>query len=160
MTSNHRKETDMKQLLTGGRVLHANHTFEENCPVLIEDEKILAVGANCNSYTADRIEDVAGMTVIPGLVDVHTHGRIGYDFNDATEEQIQLTEIAERNEIELAAEAALIARGYPDALCIFQAGNMTVLLTKPLSEADAAWIFQLIREVTNLEMENIRVCTC
>ena len=74
--------------------------------------------------------------------------------------QMQLTEIAERNEIELAAEAALIARGYPDALCIFQAGNMTVLLTKSLSEADAAWIFQLIREVTNLEMENIRVCTC
>ena len=74
--------------------------------------------------------------------------------------QIQLTEIAERNEIELAAEAALIARGYPDALCIFQAGNMTILLTKSLSEADAAWIFQLIREVTKLEMENIRVCTC
>ena len=74
--------------------------------------------------------------------------------------QMQLTEIAERNEIELAAEATLIARGYPDALCIFQAGNMTVLLTKSLSEADAAWIFQLIREVTKLEMENIRVCTC
>ena len=80
----------MKHLLTGGRVWRADHTFADDCPVLIENEKILAVGDACDAYIADKITDVTGMTVLPGLVDVHTHGRAGYDFNDATEEQMHL----------------------------------------------------------------------
>ncbi|MBQ8310746.1 MAG: N-acetylglucosamine-6-phosphate deacetylase [Clostridia bacterium] len=80
----------MKQLLTGGLVWRSDHTFTENCPVLIGDGSILAVGATCDAYTPDQIADISGMTVLPGLVDVHTHGRAGYDFNDATEEQMRL----------------------------------------------------------------------
>ena len=90
MLSHNRKGTDMKRLFTGGRVLRADHTFEDNCPVLIEDDKILAVGADCNNYVADQTEELVGLTVLPGLVDVHTHGRAGFDFNDATEEEMRL----------------------------------------------------------------------
>jgi len=80
----------MKHLLIGGRVWRADHTFTENCPVLIENKRLLAVGSSTAAYTADHITDVTGMTVLPGLVDVHTHGRAGFDFNDATAEQMRL----------------------------------------------------------------------
>lgn len=63
----------MKRLFTGGRVWHSDHTFRDNCPILIDGETILAVGAECNDCAADDVVDVTGMTVLPGLVDVHTH---------------------------------------------------------------------------------------
>ena len=74
--------------------------------------------------------------------------------------QMQITEITQRNEMELAMEAALIARGYADALCIFQSGSLTILLTETLTEQDAQWIFALAAEITNLKMENIRISAC
>ncbi len=80
----------MKKMFAGGRVWNTDHTFSENCPILIEDETIRAVGADCYDASADEVIDITGMTVLPGLVDVHTHGRIGFDFNDATSDQMQL----------------------------------------------------------------------
>lgn len=74
--------------------------------------------------------------------------------------QMQLTEITQRNETELAVEAALIARGYADALCIFQSGSLTILLTETLTEQDAQWIFALASEISSLKMENIRISAC
>lgn len=79
----------MKTMLTGARVWMPDHTFVENCPILWEDDRILAVGDACHFHTADRTLDGSGKTVIPGLVDAHTHGRGGYDFSTATEEQMK-----------------------------------------------------------------------
>ncbi len=76
----------MKHLLTGGRVWMENRRFEENCPILLEDGVILAVGEDCRAYSADTTEVIDGLTVLPGLVDVHTHGRAGYDFCTAPPE--------------------------------------------------------------------------
>lgn len=83
----------MKTMLTGARVWMPDHTFVENCPILWEDDRILAVGDACHFYTADRTLDGSGKTVIPGLVDAHTHGRAGYDFSTATEEQMKLMKL-------------------------------------------------------------------
>ena len=76
----------MRVLLKGGRIWRADRSFTENCNILIEDEKILSVGGE--DASADQVVDVTGMTVLPGLVDVHTHGRAGYDFNTASKEQM------------------------------------------------------------------------
>ena len=77
----------MKTLLKGGRVL-LQGDFEENCRVVWENGNILAVGAACEGLCADREINADGLTVLPGLVDVHTHGRAKYDFNTASAEQM------------------------------------------------------------------------
>ncbi len=78
----------MKTRLNGARVWMRDHSFLENGSVLFEDGVILAVGAECDAYSADLVRDLSGKVLIPGLVDVHTHGRIGYDFCDADKEAL------------------------------------------------------------------------
>ncbi len=80
----------MRRLFRGGHVWKNDHSFEPNCSVLIEDGKILSVGADCPVCAADEILDANGLFVLPGLVDVHTHGRAGFDFSTATREQMLL----------------------------------------------------------------------
>lgn len=79
----------MRTLLTGGRVWLENHTFADNCAVLIEDGKIAAMGEACRDVQAEQTVNLKGMTLLPGLLDGHTHGRIGYDFDSADVEQMK-----------------------------------------------------------------------
>lgn len=74
----------MKLLLKGGRVW-MNRRFLDSCPVLIGGDRILSVGQTAD---ADTVIDASGMMILPGLVDVHTHGRAGHDFSTATEAEM------------------------------------------------------------------------
>ena len=78
----------MKTMLCGGRVLQ-NGAYLESCPVIWENGNILAVGDACESMQADVRIDAKGRLILPGLVDVHTHGRGGYDFTTATEDEMR-----------------------------------------------------------------------
>ena len=68
-------------------VLKNASVFLENrfeiCDIAVEDGKIAAIGADLGPG-----EDCTGMMLLPGLVDIHTHGCAGYDFDHATEEQL------------------------------------------------------------------------
>ncbi len=77
----------MKKLITGGRVWQTDGRFLEDCTIVIEDGKILSVG---ETVACDEAIDASGLTVLPGLVDVHTHGRAGFDFCTASREDMAL----------------------------------------------------------------------
>ncbi len=80
----------MKTVFYHGRVLCEGGEFSENCPVLCEDGRIVAIGGDADVADAEERIDLCGLTLLPGLVDVHTHGRAGYDFCDATEDEMRL----------------------------------------------------------------------
>ena len=68
------------------RVLLPDRTWATDCPVTVAGETIVSVG---EAYPADEIVDLAGQLLVPGLIDIHTHGRIGYDFVSASAEQMK-----------------------------------------------------------------------
>jgi len=53
--------------------------------VRVEDGRIAAVGRDVRPTAGDRIVDADGLTLLPGFVDIHSHGRSGRDFCDATD---------------------------------------------------------------------------
>ena len=57
------------------------------CDVAVEDGKIAAIGDDLGDGM-----DCTGLKLLPGLVDIHTHGCAGYDFDHATE--VQLAEMS------------------------------------------------------------------
>jgi N-acetylglucosamine-6-phosphate deacetylase len=53
--------------------------------VRVEDGRIASVGRDVRPKAGDRIVDADGLTLLPGFVDIHSHGRSGCDFCDATD---------------------------------------------------------------------------
>src|ERR1044072_4363648 len=63
----------MKTLIKNGAVVTMDPMLKElQGDVLIENDRILAVGANLKAE-ADKTIDAAGMVVMPGLVNSHIH---------------------------------------------------------------------------------------
>ena len=56
----------------------------EICDVAVENRTITAIGT-----LAGEGMDCAGLTLLPGLVDIHSHGCAGFDFDHADEEQLK-----------------------------------------------------------------------
>jgi len=54
--------------------------------VRIDGGRIVAVGADVRPAAGDEKMAADGMTLMPGFVDIHSHGRSGCDFCDATDE--------------------------------------------------------------------------
>lgn len=68
------------------RVLRPDRTWATDCPVTFAGGSILSVG---EAAPADKIIDLSGRILVPGLVDIHTHGRIGHDFTSATADEMR-----------------------------------------------------------------------
>ena len=64
----------MKILIKNGRIIDPDGKMDQVADLLIENDKIAAVGEKMNEE-ADRIVDVEGCYVMPGLIDMHVHLR-------------------------------------------------------------------------------------
>ena len=53
--------------------------------VRIEGDRIVAAGADVRPAAGDEVVEADGLTLLPGFVDIHSHGRGGSDFCDATD---------------------------------------------------------------------------
>jgi N-acetylglucosamine-6-phosphate deacetylase len=69
-------------LITKGRVLVNNEFVEAN--LFIENGKISAILKTQDIPQCKQIYDAKGQFVVPGFIDVHTHGAINVDVNVAT----------------------------------------------------------------------------
>ncbi len=64
----------MKILIKNGRIIDPDSKMDQVSDLLIENDKIAAVGEKMNEE-ADRIVDAEGCYVMPGLIDLHVHLR-------------------------------------------------------------------------------------
>jgi len=61
--------------LTGARIVTMNgDEVIEKGNIIVEGNRIVAVGASAKVPAGAKVIDVAGKTIIPGLIDVHAHG--------------------------------------------------------------------------------------
>jgi dihydroorotase len=61
------------RLLKGGHVIDPANHLDGVMDVYVVDGKIAAVGNNLASQEGDKIVDVSGLYVTPGLIDIHVH---------------------------------------------------------------------------------------
>jgi N-acetylglucosamine-6-phosphate deacetylase len=78
-----------KVAFIGGMVFNSNTETFIQANIFCEDGFITDISKNSSPYGYE-IVDVDGKYIIPGLVDVHTHGIGGFDFNFADENEISI----------------------------------------------------------------------
>ena len=59
------------------------------CGIRIESGHIAEIGPDIRPADGDEVLDGMGLTAIPGFIDIHSHGRSGADFCDATDEAFE-----------------------------------------------------------------------
>ena len=74
------------RLLTGARVLTPDGWQEAD--VLLDGGSIADVGANLQAPDAER-QDLSGLTLTPGFIDLHVHGGGGFEVATLDAEEIR-----------------------------------------------------------------------
>ena len=71
----------MRKLITNARIISPGIDLP-NAAVLIKDDRIVSVIEGNNLPTADYKVDAAGKMLMPGFIDIHSHGADGHDVCD------------------------------------------------------------------------------
>ncbi len=72
----------MKTLFKNGTIINGTGAAPVVGDVLVEDDRILAVGGEITEH-ADKLVDLRGLQICPGLIDAHSHNDFFYDREDA-----------------------------------------------------------------------------
>ena len=72
----------MKTLFKNGTIYDGSGGRPHVGDLLIEDDRILAVGGEITE-AAERVVDLSGLAICPGLIDAHSHNDFFYDREDA-----------------------------------------------------------------------------
>lgn len=72
-------------IIKNGLVFQENKTFEKK-DIFIEKGRIVE---DSSQITDDSIIDASNLYVLPGLIDIHSHGAMGYDFSDGKPEGLK-----------------------------------------------------------------------
>ena len=75
----------MSKVIRGARVVTPGRDLGV-AGVRVEGGRIAAVGPEVRPTAGDEVVEADGLTLLPGFVDIHSHGRGGADFCDATDE--------------------------------------------------------------------------
>ena len=75
----------MGLLISGARVVTPGRDLGV-VDVRVEDGRIASVGSNLHRSCRDQVIEASGLILLPGFVDIHSHGRGGADFCDATDD--------------------------------------------------------------------------
>lgn len=73
-------------LFKGGKVF-TGEKFE-NVSVRVEDGKITEIAQGLSEKAGEEVVELGENLLIPGFIDLHTHGCVGYDFSTADKEEI------------------------------------------------------------------------
>ncbi len=68
-----------------------NDELQENMEILIQGDKIVAVGRNLSSPIGTEEIDLSGVTVTPGMIDAHVHPQF-FDWHDVYDDTIYYTD--------------------------------------------------------------------
>ncbi|MFH2145318.1 MAG: dihydroorotase [Candidatus Omnitrophota bacterium] len=72
----------MGLLIKNGRLIDAKNNIDQKRDILIETDKIAEIGDNLSASNAE-IFDANGLTVVPGLIDMHVHLREpGFEYKE------------------------------------------------------------------------------
>ena len=83
------QEYKSELVITGGRVVTPFRVLEPGT-VIVREGKIAALEEGARSVEGEAgVIDAQGLTVAPGLMDIHVHGGSGHDTMDATPEAIR-----------------------------------------------------------------------
>ena len=72
-------------IIKNGLVFHDDKTFQST-DICIQDGRIVSMSPTemraYADYPENEIIDATGLFVLPGLIDIHSHGAVGHDFSD------------------------------------------------------------------------------
>lgn len=78
----------MQTILRGGTLLTPDQSLVDHS-LIIDGDKILEVAPPSSvPLHAEEVIDVSGFIVVPGFIDIHVHGAVGFDTMDSTSEAI------------------------------------------------------------------------
>lgn len=110
----------VRTIITNGKVIINKKKMISNEAILIEDGIIKAIGDKENLPKADHIIDAEGCYICPGMLDTHTHGIGGYDFNKCDVSDLETIMKMERAEGVTGFLASLVVENHDTTLALLK----------------------------------------